>query len=137
LQEYIRGYSIPIQDNFDEEINLFYYDIVAVTSDSTYYLVDNIELIYNNIATEDLELRNAVSLLQNPIYDNLNVLIQQRIEKAVTVNIVDMSGRTLQRETYQNLNDHLEYDLSAYPSGTYVLQLVSEDGVASYKFIKM
>jgi len=88
-------------------------------------------------STIDKDVLKNVLLLQNPVSERVQLQVQQPINKAMQINISDMNGKLYTSQSYQNLQNNLDFDVANYPQGTYLLQILSEDGIASYKFIKM
>lgn len=130
-------FTIPIKENFPADVNSFYYDIVAQTSDSTAFLVDNLELIYNDPSpTLDQEILSSIKILQNPVNERLRVSVSEEIKKSIVVSIVDLNGRIHLKKTLDALHD-FDLDVSNYSKGSYFLQFLSKEGIATLKFIKM
>lgn len=135
--EYAR-YVIPIEENFESEVDTFFYIIAAETTDSTYYLIDNVEFIYKEPSSvSNAEVLNSIALTHNPVYENLSIAIQEPINIPVDLFITDMHGKTYVRKSYQSLQSNLEFDISDMPSGSYNLQVRSREGISTLKFIKI
>jgi hypothetical protein len=77
----------------------------------------------------------AIKIFPNPAVDLVNVEINNPISGRLTLGISDNSGRLLyEKET----DDHyVEFPLSGYPSGIYILHIRSESGLLfKKKFIR-
>lgn len=70
----------------------------------------------------------------NPASQYLQVEILQPVSAAMDFRIVDLRGRLISAGTISEQNANL--NLSAFASGTYFLQLVSEEGIFVQKFVK-
>ncbi len=88
-------------------------------------------------STIDSELASNIRILENPVLNRLEVQISQDISKSVQLSIFDMNGKMQASKSLNKLEGNLEFDVASFPQGSYVLQIVSDDGIASYKFMKM
>ncbi len=87
----------------------------------------------NTTAVENVlnDISNEVSVFPNPATDYIQVELAN--SDMYTVSIVDINGRTLRSGEELQAN---RIDVSRLATGTYVLQLKSEDKIASKLFIK-
>ncbi len=79
----------------------------------------------------EIELRNSMEVFPNPANTTVNVLASFSKMQAVTVNLMDLSGRVLNTQKFNGLSAlNTNFDVSNLSAGVYMLQLVSVDGVA-------
>ncbi len=104
------------------------------------HLQDEVSSLYvarflksNTTAVENVlnDISNEVSVFPNPATDYIQVELAN--SDMYTVSIVDINGRTLRSGEELQAN---RIDVSRLATGTYVLQLKSEDKIASKLFIK-
>ena len=71
----------------------------------------------------------------NPVTNGiLNVKLDEGVQEQFVLSILDMSGKLLQKNQYEQSNS-LSLDLSTYPPGVYLIQLRSLNHYFSDKFI--
>ena len=135
--EYVR-YVIPIEENFESEVDTFFYSIFAETTDSTYFLVDNVQFLYKEPSSvNNQELLSGVSILENPAQENLSIAIEEPINIPIDVLITDVTGKIYLSRSFNSIQSSLEFNVSDFPSGSYNLQLRTRDGITTLKFIKI
>lgn len=135
--EYVR-YVVPIEENFESVVDTFYYSIFAQTTDSTYFVVDNVEFIYGEPSSIDnQEILSNVSILENPAQENLSITLGEPINIPVDLLITDLTGKSYLSKSFNSIQSNLEFNISDLPSGSYNLQLRSREGISTLKFIKI
>lgn len=77
------------------------------------------------------EKQIEVSIYPNPAENLLHVVSNQWIEKVV---VVDLMGKEILTQNMNNVA--MDLDLSALNSGTYLLQMISNDQVSTKRFVK-
>lgn len=131
-------YSFPVVENFPSEIDSFVYGIAATTTAASYFLVDNVRLVYDNpISTQDEIAIKTVQIIQNPVSDILRLSVNEATNEAVEISIIDPNGRILLIQSYESIDNHLEFNIQNYRSGTYFIQLKSKEGIVTHKFVKI
>lgn len=90
-------------------------------------------------ATSDLSknkevMNNQINLNPNPVTDKLNIDLNST--KVLKVNVYDLLGKLITSFTPSKDEQKLEIDFSSYNSGTYLLQMETENGVKTEKIIK-
>jgi hypothetical protein len=95
-----------------------------------YILRDNMIMVTNEVATAVPETeKNALSVFPNPATDN--ILVRSLISGKLS--LVDLSGK----KVYETiLSGEKEIDLSAFPSGIYMLELNAENRRSVKRIIK-
>ncbi|MEL7123575.1 MAG: T9SS type A sorting domain-containing protein, partial [Bacteroidota bacterium] len=94
------------------------------------------------IIDEKAPVLSEVSLFPNPIANDLvNIKLSTDIDREATINVIDITGRTLLTQQFDRIyaNDRIELDLSGLnlKAGTYLLQIQTADQAPIMKqFIK-
>lgn len=82
---------------------------------------------------------NYLSLYPNPAAKNISIHYQSAREFSATVSIIDMQGKNVfsLNENIKQGSNHLNVDVSSYPSGIYALIITgNEETIFCKKFIK-
>ncbi len=88
-------------------------------------------------ATKEVNLLdNKFNVFPNPTSDILNVQLNlDQQAKTANVRLYDLSGRMLQQWSYDNIQkERFQYNLQNLNSGTYFLQVITEEGAGTKKF---
>ena len=86
----------------------------------TSYAIDDISVYKcSELSTEEQSLLKKV-------YPSTNQLLIKHIQEPISISIYDLSGKLLAKETFK---DNANYDLSFLPSGMYVYQVSTKNGV--------
>lgn len=86
--------------------------------------------LVNSAATAQPGLQ--VTIAPNPVQDILNIQLQKQV-LSLQLRLLDANGRLLLRQPVLAPN-HLQINLSKYPSGLYMLQFLREDGTSLETF---
>lgn len=88
------------------------------------------------IGVEDITLLEGVSVFPNPSNGEVNISTEDNLlNKDVTVNIVDLSGKTVHNELFKNTTGNKRLELTNVASGAYFYTITSENKVAHGKLI--
>lgn len=90
---------------------------------------------FNTKGTSD----NFISLLQNPVYDKLNISFQTQDVQTAAIRLIDMTGavKASMRVNVNAGNNVLYFPLPAtMASGSYVVSVVHSKGMFNRKFLK-
>ena len=92
----------------------------------------------NSTPTEEiLSDENKIELFPNPVVDQVRVTIDlvDRSDK-VQVMIMDLAGRILQNNEYSDLQTaQFDYNVRQLPAGNYLLQVRTDEGIKTQKFV--
>ncbi|MEL7119069.1 MAG: T9SS type A sorting domain-containing protein [Bacteroidota bacterium] len=92
----------------------------------------------NSTPTEEiLSDENKIELFPNPVVDQVRVTIDlvDRSER-VQVMIMDLAGRILQNNEYSDLQTaQFDYNVRQLPAGNYLLQVRTDEGIKTQKFV--
>ena len=89
-------------------------------------------------ATSDLTAVEKVEVLPNPVSNVLQLTINNATETALTIELVDMQGTTIQSEKIVATSGTTNYStpISQLNSGAYMAVLRSDEGTSVVKFVK-
>jgi hypothetical protein len=116
------------------------YSTVTFTG-SLYSIIPVVRMSITNTPTktEDLaSISNEFSVFPNPAKERINLqMALQEQAKQMTVRLMDVSGRTILQRDYENIQrEYLDYDVSKLAAGTYFLQVTTDAGTGTKKFMK-
>lgn len=90
-------------------------------------------------STRDLpSITNEFTIFPVPVKEHVNLQLgfQEQAEQ-MTVRIMDVSGKTILQRDYENVQrEFFEYDMSRLATGAYLLQVTTNKGTGTRKFIK-
>ncbi|MEZ4986944.1 MAG: T9SS type A sorting domain-containing protein [Saprospiraceae bacterium] len=90
---------------------------------------DNTPLVVTNVGEA---LETPVSLFPNPVQDVINIQLPE-VEGIVIGQLFDLQGRQLAQRTWQQ---HIQWDMSDLPQGTYLLLIAAEGKSAWQRIVK-
>ncbi len=82
---------------------------------------------------------DQLSIYPNPTTDELNVLFTMNKAQNVSFDIVDMLGKVVYTQTYNKLaatNQAINFSVADLASGVYFLNLKTEGGIVTRRFVK-
>ncbi len=132
-----REQTFTITPDQDYEIKEVYIDGSAIGSTSTYTFTNvtenhRIYATFSKIIGVEEDFVTGTIIYPNPTSGIVNILCQD----AELFNIYSTYGQLLISQT-TNGNDHVTIDISSLPSGIYLIQLVSKEGLATNQIIKI
>jgi PKD repeat protein len=100
---------------------------------------------YANITITDVGISSnaglrGVSIFPNPFHDAVQITIKQGTSSALSIELVDASGRvvaTLMSQRIVAAEYMLDWADSSLPAGLYMLKIRSDDSTAYYRLVKM
>ena len=115
--------------------NIYGLDFVLTSSDNgtwgmntpSYFAMDNFD---GTVAGVETNNKNQLSIFPNPTNGELNI----RVNQNSTVSLYDMNGRLI-KSTYLN-SSLLNWDISEFKNGIYLLTIESNGNITSQKVIK-
>lgn len=89
----------------------------------------------NSLAIQD---NNSLDLFPNPVIDELTVMFQSTTSEPVSIQIINMQGKIVYRETGHTVNgsNHFDLKLSDLPGGIYVCCINNGRRITTGKFLK-
>jgi len=86
---------------------------------------------------EQLGANNRVEVYPNPVQDILNLDYDlEQIAGNLDIRVMDITGKViLQRQYSQVKKDKIEFNVKAWAAGTYHVQLTTENGTTSRRFV--
>ena len=105
----------------------------TLTIDTLAYTMD-----VNPVGIEDLTANNELSLLQNPVENNVKVALYSDVASQSTVNVYNLLGEIVYREQRNILAglNTIELQTAHLASGQYILVIEKDGAVISEKFNK-
>jgi hypothetical protein len=97
---------------------------------TTYHLVKSNFIQSTTGIEENTAINNSVSIYPNPATNNLTIESPQ----SATIEITNIQGQLI--ETLTTTSNKTNVDVTALPSGVYIVQVKTEKGIAVGKFIK-
>ena len=93
---------------------------------------------FTGINSLDLQDNTSLALFPNPVDDELTVRIQSDISEMVTIQIIDMHGKIVYRETGRTVNGPNQFNikLSDLPGGLYVCCINNGRRMTTGRFLK-
>ena len=85
-----------------------------------------------------LSPQNKVDLFPNPVDQKLFVDLElERSFEQMDLNVYDISGKLCLTQTMQNIQkETVELNVQGLSKGAYLLQVVTEEGVRTKRFVK-
>lgn len=89
----------------------------------------------DNDGTEDLfESKKHIEIYPNPVINELNIALS--INAETNIQIIDILGKILIDETFNNSTEIAKFDLSNFKKGIYLIRISSKDEILNSKIIK-
>jgi hypothetical protein len=122
--------------NFDDKFlpagEIIYYRLKLVDTDGRYKYSNTIPIRLTGI------LQNKIVVSPNPFINRFTLQFQSLTNERIQWQLLDMSGRVIKQQFCQVSKgiNQLYIDATNLPSGTYLLQLLTNGGLRSEKIIK-
>ncbi|UUF13197.1 MULTISPECIES: T9SS type A sorting domain-containing protein [Flavobacterium] len=118
--------TLKVGDSFTNEANIYFdYNFPILTNKAI--------STFKTLGTQDFEFSNYFNIYPNPVKDVLNISVNNTIE-IKTLNIYDILGQLI--ITVPNAEKTSNIDVSRLQAGNYILQVKTNKGNSSSKFIK-
>ncbi|CAC9976032.1 T9SS type A sorting domain-containing protein [Flavobacterium panici] len=118
--------TLKVGDSFTNEANIYFdYNFPILTNKAI--------STFKTLGTQDFEFSNYFNIYPNPVKDVLNISVNNTIE-IKTLNIYDILGQLI--ITVPNAEKTSNIDVSRLQAGNYILQVKTNKGISSSKFIK-
>ena len=120
-------------------------DLATVTYSPTGYGLENVYVLRMNVGplviTSDREvpsITNEFAITPNPAREHVYLqLALNQTSKQATVRVMDMAGRQIIEKVYNNVKrDQYQISVDGLPAGTYLMQVTTENGTGTKKFVK-
>jgi hypothetical protein len=86
--------------------------------------------LYNYTGINSCTLNNSISVYPNPAIDNITI---ESHEQAI-IKITNILGQLV--KTLYTIGNKTSIDISAFPSGVYIVEVKTKSGVGEKKFVK-
>jgi len=120
-------------------------DLGTVTYSPTGYGLENVYVVRMNVGplkiTSDRDvpsISNEFAISPNPAREDIYLqLALNKVSKQANVRIMDMAGRQIMEKVYTNVKrDQFQISVDGLPAGTYLMQVTTENGTGTKKFVK-
>ncbi|MDX2070719.1 MAG: PA domain-containing protein [Haliscomenobacter sp.] len=120
-------------------------DLGTVTYSPTGYGLENVYVVRMNVgplvisSDRDLpSISNEFAISPNPAREDIYLqLALNKVSKQANVRIMDMAGRQIMEKVYTNVKrDQFQISVDGLPAGTYLMQVTTENGTGTKKFVK-
>lgn len=79
---------------------------------------------------------NALTFSPNPANNVVNVKLEFEQPTLANVTIAELSGRVIHIDEIENAHrENLQYDVSKFPSGTYLIRVATKEGTSTKKLV--
>lgn len=110
--------------NWDKSANDFY-----LSQNRIYFCSGNI------LATNNIENKDLFSISPNPVFDILNLSLENVTDVNYTFTIFDSKGNLIQKNDFDSNN--VQINVQKLSAGVYFLQLKNQQNVTTKKFVKL
>ncbi len=107
-----------------------YYRLKEVSKDGS--------VTYSNIASVTMLVNGTLVISPNPVYNNIRILLQSVHGAIITLQVSDMSGKTLTTQSArvsEGMNT-ITIPAASLSKGMYILKVIENNNVQNVKFIK-
>jgi len=87
--------------------------------------------------TQDSDILSAIEIVENPVSDHLRIEIGQFSGNQLSFQIYNINGQAINKSQIIKDQQTIEMDLNHVPGGIYFLNVRSDKGQASFKFLKI
>lgn len=120
------AYNIPATYNLQN----VYIAIQCVSNDSFIFMVDDFKVTTTPTASNDEFFKNNFTIYPNPTTDELNITTVNGLELN-EISIFDLTGRKV-----KSFKNEKTLNVSDLASGTYIINIKTNEGTGTSKFIK-
>ena len=92
--------------------------------------------IAHNVGINEFSANNFFSLSPNPASDQLIIYTTSAARMSATISILNMLGQVCRQEEIVNRKSEIVIDVSSLPAGIYFLQMKTENGIDTKRFVK-
>ena len=89
-------------------------------------------IVSNTIAIPDF----SVTIYPNPVTDSFTITVANAPEESLSIQITNLLGQQLYQGQLPSFQSQKTISFGSYPSGTYIIQLVSSSQTITKKIIK-
>lgn len=111
-----------------------YISINCVSDDQFGFAVDDFKVTTTAVASNQLFFANNFSIYPNPANNVLNLSVKNGLV-VNEITMIDINGRTV-KTISNSLDSEIEINVSDLTSGVYMLNVKTDEGVATSKFVK-
>ncbi|WP_153800134.1 ELWxxDGT repeat protein [Foetidibacter luteolus] len=124
-----RHYTFTDGKALQTGVNRLYYRLLMVDKDGSSKLSPIADVRLNNLVVE-------ARLSPNPAKDVLNISLSNAGAKSLSLRITDISGKPVYLQKLNNAGNQQRINVAGLSKGVYYLQVVTDDGAKTIKFVK-
>jgi len=118
-----------------QDIGLYFWRVTALNGcGGSTVAAFNFNYVPNDV--DDVETEEPIIVAPNPTKGLVSVQFPESWHGALALEVYAANGQRLQRQLLDHAPQHMEVDLSAYPSGVYWLHLIRGERTFSRKVVK-
>ncbi len=119
-------------------------DLGTVTYSPTGYGLENVYVVRMNVGPLVISsdrnvpsISNEFAISPNPAREDIYLqLALNKVSKQANVRIMDLAGRQIMEKVYTNVKrDQFQISVDGLPAGTYLMQVTTENGTGTKKFV--
>ncbi len=114
----------------------FVYDGDAANGETTTYQIDNVKVEGTPVGVRNIGLSDKVELYPNPGNGQFNIALNGALKGAVSMRIVDITGRVILVKKFDHVPSTVSVDISTQPSNMYFITLSDGHNMVVKKFMK-
>ncbi len=114
----------------------FVYTGDAANGETTTYQIDNVTVEGTTTGIANIGLSDKVQLYPNPGNGIFNIATNGILKGAVTMRVVDVTGRLVLQKRFEQIPSTVKVDISAQPANIYFITLTGENATIVKKFMK-
>lgn len=116
-----------------QQVNLMRYNLLTRRSG----IISKREISSIPTAINNIKLKETgISFYPNPAKNSLNILVEKPVKSAISVNIIDVTGKVVSSQIISNNTINQTIDIAALASGVYLIQFANQEFTAVEKFVK-
>jgi len=96
-------------------------------------LIDDIEILGTPNSTPEIQSQKTISVFPNPSNGKVNIVINE--EKLLNISVIDISGKNVFWQKFDNQFNNLPLDLNHLPDGIYIIEATTSSNVYTQKLI--
>jgi hypothetical protein len=107
----------------------------AASGKTTTYQIDNVK-VESTTGIQNVGLSDKVELYPNPGDGHFHIALHNALKGAVSMRIVDITGRVVMQQQYEHVPATVDVNISAQPSNMYFITLTDGHNTIVKKFMK-
>lgn len=119
------------------ELQLQFTECIQASQNGYFLTIEELGTGNCTSSTQDPGILNAIQIINNPVAEQLNISIDNSSEDLLNMQIINLNGQAVSNIKEVNKQQNIDWNVNHLPAGLYILNVQSETGQASFKFLKM